>query len=468
MRWSWRADLPPFILDALLEGSLVGVAYAALEIMGTRTGAPLSLVEFWIAAAAGLALVRLRPRKLGRALWIAAPAVFAGALGWLSDPAAYATLTVLKDPLDAFFLNPAGWLLGVAVLRGGVHEETHDEIEVSTRALGYAFPVLAVAWLLHLRAGGAFIGTALVGSTVCVGAGLLAVGFARLRELELLGSDSRVASAWPRIAAGVVVAIAAVAIPIALLSGSSGRDILAALGGPVDGALGGALARLLAPLASLGDSLSAAIGHFLSGIHLPSLFGSGGSEPIRAIPTDNPATESGGSQGTSSVGGSGLSLPLGWLVPAVAVAVVLLAAIRLRRMAAAGPARRVGAPPREERRTEVHAPRWNLHLPAAALHPHVPLRRRPASAAEAYLALLDELAGRGELGWRTAETPQAHAARGGALGLPRRPLGLLAADYELAVYGRVTLADGETARAIGRWRRLRRAAQGLQRRGAPR
>ena len=114
----------------------------------------------------------------------------------------------------------------------------------------------------------------------------------------------------------------------------------------------------------------------------------------------------------------------------------------------------------------MRAPRLNLHLPRLAIVPHVGLPRRPASAAEAYLALLDELAGRGEMGRRPAETPQAHAQRGGTLGLPRRPLGLLAADYELTVYGRAAISERETARAIGRWRQLRRAARGLPRHGS--
>ena len=321
MRWSWRADLLPLVLDALLEGSLVGVAYTAIALLGTSATAPLSLVEFCVVAAAGLVWARLRPRATSRAPWIASAAVLAGAVGWLADPAARTTLAALNNPLSALLVNPAGWLLGVAVLRGAAHEHADDEIETSTRALAYAFPVLAASWLPHLRSGGAFTGPALVGSAVCVAAGLLAIGHARLRELELLGMDSRGGRTWSTVATGVVVAVAALAVPIALVSGTSARDVLTATGGPVSGAIGALLAPLGGPL----TALAAAIGQVLNGIHLPSFFGAGGSAP----PNGSGPGSSGAPSGVPSVGGPapGGSLPVGWLVVAGVVAVVVLLAV---------------------------------------------------------------------------------------------------------------------------------------------
>ena len=79
MRWSWRADPLPVALDALLEGSLVGVPYLAIASGGTSSSAPMSLVEFCLAAAAGLVWARLRPQEAPRALWIGAVALL---LGW--------------------------------------------------------------------------------------------------------------------------------------------------------------------------------------------------------------------------------------------------------------------------------------------------------------------------------------------------------------------------------------------------
>jgi len=273
MRWSWRADLLPVALDGLFEGSLVGVAYLAIASGSARPSAPLSLVEFCFAAAAGVVWARLRPREVPRVLWIAAFTLLAGVLGWLADPAARAALTVHADLPGAISVHPAGWLLGVSVIRGVVHEEAADEIETSTRAFAYAFPVLAASWLLRLGSGGSFVGPALVGSAVCVGAGLLAIGYARLRELELLGSDSRGGHTWPMLATGVVVVVAALAIPTALLTGTSARDVASTVGGPVGGVTG----ALFAPLGNLLASLASALGQLLSGIHLPSLPGLGGS-----------------------------------------------------------------------------------------------------------------------------------------------------------------------------------------------
>jgi hypothetical protein len=43
MRWFWRADPLPLILDGLLEGSLVGVAYLAFMTIPSSAPPPLPL-----------------------------------------------------------------------------------------------------------------------------------------------------------------------------------------------------------------------------------------------------------------------------------------------------------------------------------------------------------------------------------------------------------------------------------------
>jgi hypothetical protein len=458
MRWSWRADLLPVALDGLFEGSLVGVAYLAIASGSARPSAPLSLVEFSFAAAAGVVWARLRPREVPRVLWIAAFTLLAGVLGWLADPAARAALTVHADLPGAISVHPAGWLLGVSVIRGVVHEEAADEIETSTRAFAYAFPVLAASWLLRLGSGGSFVGPALVGSAVCVGAGLLAIGYARLRELELLGSDSRGGHTWPILATGVVVVVAALAIPTALLTGTSARDVASTVGGPVGGVTG----ALFAPLGNLLASLASALGQLLSGIHLPSLPGLGGSGNGSGSAGEGGGGNASGAPGASAVAGSGGSPPLVLVVLLALVGLVVVAAVLaalVRRFAAARPAKPAATRPREERQREIRGPRLTFHLALPAIHPHVASRRRPASAAEAYVALLDELADRGDLARQPAETPRSHADRAGSSALPRVPLGLLAADYQLAIYGRTEISERETARALGRWRHLRLVAR---------
>ncbi len=451
MRWSWRADLLPGTLDALLEGSLVGVVYVALVPPGRDSSAPLSLVEFCVAAAVGLMWSRLRPGRVPRTAWLAALAPGAGLAGWLADPGARSALGAAPDLPAALQLHTAGWLLGVAVIRGAVHEHASEEIETSGRALVYAFPTLAAAWLIHLGSGGAFAGPALVGTAVCVGAGLLAIGHARLRDLGLLGLDTRGGRTWPRLATAVVLAVAAVAIPVALASGTSARDLLSAVAGPVGGPVGGAAGALVAPLNASLAWLGSGLGHLLGAVPWPALPGAG-SRPTRAA----------GAAAPPPAGAPESTTLFGWLVVAAIVVSVVVVGLLFRRLVTSPPEPRPVLPPREERRRQLHRPRLSLHVALPSLRPRFAPRRRPASAAEAYVALLGDLAERGELGRRPAETPRGHAERGGTLGLPRLPLGLLAADYELAVYGRAEISDRETARALSRRGRLRRAARKLR------
>ncbi len=447
MRWSWRAEAVPVGLDALLEGSLVGVVYVALATGATGSSLPLSLVEFWAFAAVGLIWARRRPLEVPRSLWIGVLALVAGLVGWLADPGARASLATLSDPVGALRVHPAGWLLAAAVLRSAAHEQENDEIEACGRALGYAFAALTTSWLLHLGSNDRFVGPALVGSAVCVGAGLLAIAHARLRDLGLLNSDTRGGRVWARLATAVVLVVAAFAIAIALAGGTSARDALAAGAGPV----GGLVAAILAPLGAPIAWLTSASGGILGGLPLPSLPGPGGG-----------GNGGGGSGGLSVPAGPTAAPLLGWLILAAALVAAVILVYRVRRFAGRLPDPRRVAVQREEHRRDLHLPRLTLRLPPLSSPRRSPWRR-PASAAEAYLAVLDDLKPRGELGRRAAETPLAHAERGGTLGLPRMPLGLLAADYELEVYGRARMSVHETGRAVGRWRRLQHVARDLSR-----
>jgi hypothetical protein len=143
------------------------------------------------------------------------------------------------------------------------------------------------------------------------------------------------------------------------------------------------------------------------------------------------------------------------------IAILLL--VRFRRAIPGRPAMPLAAL-NEERHRDPHRPRLNPHLPRPTFLPRFAARRRPTSAAQAYVALLDDLADQGELGRRPDETPRSHAERAGNLGLARLPLGLLAADYELAVYGQAPITERENKRGLARWRRLRKLARRLPRR----
>ena len=449
MRWFSRANIPEVVFDGLLEGSLVGVVYLAIALGGPGSNARLSLVEFWLAAAAGVALARRRPAWLSHIDAVRALALLAGVAGWLADPAARDALTASKLPWDVLATQPAGWLLGIAVLRGGAHRDVDHESETSTRAITFGLPVLAASLLLGLGSGSAFVVPAVVGSTVCVTAGLLSVGRARLQELETLGSVTHGGRTWPILATAVVV-LAALAIPVAVIVATSAPTATTVDVRPAEGAIGSLLAGLGGVLAWL----ASIPGQFLNGAH-------------SSVPRDLPAATPTPTVGPpipilpwSRMSISLRSIPtLLWV--GLGVAVVLLV-VRFRRLVTG---RRVPtlegqrSTPREERHREPFLARLNLHLSRPGIHPRLPWRHSPTSAAEAYVALLADLSDKGDLARKSAETPRSHAGRAGSLGLPHLPLALLAADYELSVYGQTVVSRRETARALGRWRRLRKLAR---------
>ena len=80
----------------------------------------------------------------------------------------------------------------------------------------------------------------------------------------------------------------------------------------------------------------------------------------------------------------------------------------------------------------------------------------PRTAAEAYVALVDDLERHPGVRRGPAETPATHAARLRAEGEAALSLDLLAADYALARYGGIDLPAHEDRRAVDRWRRLRK------------
>jgi hypothetical protein len=152
-------------------------------------------------------------------------------------------------------------------------------------------------------------------------------------------------------------------------------------------------------------------------------------------------------------------------LPVFAIGIVIAAIlllIRFRWVIPERPAAPLPSQLNEERVRNPRRPRLSLHLPRPAFLSRVAVRRhRPTTAAAAYVALLDDLADQGDLARGSAETPRDHVGRTAALGLPHLPLGLLAADYELAVYGQTDITAGETRRALRRWKRLRKLARRL-------
>jgi hypothetical protein len=302
-----------------------------------------------------------------------------------------------------------------------------------------------------MGSGGAFVVPLFVASAVCVVSGLLAIGHARLRELESLGSVTRGGHAWPLISFGIVAAVV-VAIPVALFVGTSTQDALASGAGSV----GAAIRALLAAVGNFLGFLESGIAGLLSG--LPS----GASGPS---PSPMPSSTAAPSPSPLPLPGKSISLPglpaLDWLARAGLVVGAVVLAIRLARLIASRQISLPASATPEERSRGPKVVRFGLHAPRPAFRSPFVRRRHPTSAVGAYVALLDELAGKGELARGSSETPRSHAGRAAGVGLPALPLGLLAADYELEVYGRTAISKSETARALRRWERLRKAAQRL-------
>src|SRR5712691_3783686 len=148
---SWRADplrllgLLPAAFAAVAEGAWIAVLYAALE-SGRIPGepAPLGILAFAVAAAAGIALSRVAGME--RDLIIAAAligTVVAGVIGWLADPAARAVLAAdgVAAGLD---VHPGGWLLGLAFWRGLRHGNPAFDDSVTAGLLQWGLVVVAV------------------------------------------------------------------------------------------------------------------------------------------------------------------------------------------------------------------------------------------------------------------------------------------------------------------------------------
>jgi hypothetical protein len=450
MRWFWRADPATLLLDGLLEGSLVGALYFALATTGSNPTAPLSFPVFWLAAAAGLFAARLPPGQWRDLFSVPALAVVAGLAGWLLEPAARGALIARASPVDLLAIHPAGWLLAVAVLRGAVHSDTQRENDISTDAITFSIPLLALALMLYLGTGHAIAALAPIGVGICIVAGMLSIGLARVREFETTGTAGEGTRVWPAISSGIVV-LAAIGIPIALVVGTVAQEPILAFLRWFAGALVFAATAFQAWIESLITQL----------LHMFST-----SPAASPHPTPTAAPQASDGPRSPYTGNPG---PVPWWadvmgrVLLIGVGVVALVVLQLlaRRWRPGLRARPTAHAVRQERHRGPVLARLHVSLPGRSFRPRLPFRRRPVSAVGAYIALLGELANRGELARGPAETPRSHARRVGHEGLApeQLPLALLAADYQLAIYGQVPISDRETARAIERWQRLRKLAR---------
>ncbi|MFI5261448.1 MAG: DUF4129 domain-containing protein [Candidatus Limnocylindrales bacterium] len=423
-------------LEAAMEGGWLLVVYAGFEVGLMRHPAALGPVEFTLAAALGIWIAR-RPRPWPRAAALAALAGVA-VVGWLADPAVPEALAA-GTPLAALAAHPGGLLLGAAVIRGGRHRDPLDDVEISADLLRYVTPALLVPWLVGAIIPDAalrmeFVSVAWSGTLLFVASGFAALGLGRLRLLGL-SADPRdpTGRTWFLVTAAVPCALVALGVPLAFWFGLRPEDLAEAIARP-GVLLFSILALLIAPPIVAGGVIGSLLG---TGSGAAANQGAGHAGGFPAGPVDS---------------GQLVTLATILLIVVGLMAVVVLRWLR---------------PPQEPvapilRIVEQRA------LVRPARRPRGPLRRPrvpplvPHDAVTAYLATLAALDVEPQLARAPAETPAAHARRLAQAGDDPPPgrQRRLAADYQLARYGRRALTPRETTRALSS-SRLRREPRRL-------
>ena len=143
-------------------------------------------------------------------------------VGWLSDPAARVALTT-QGVIPALGVNVAGWVAGLAVLRG----YAHARLPISASTVGTVFtvgvPCLAVAAILGGMIAEPYRARFLADTTVAVvvfaGASILALAIARLTAIGAgSGFDWRRNPAWVALLVVLVLTTLAIAVPASVAS----------------------------------------------------------------------------------------------------------------------------------------------------------------------------------------------------------------------------------------------------------
>ncbi len=432
-------DLALATLDALVEGAWLSVVYAGFEVALARHPPVLGPLDFALAAAIGIWLARRVP-PLSQVLWVAI-LIAVTLAGWLASPVARETL-LAGQPLQAMAEHAGGFLLGVAVIRGGAHRVAADDDLVLGALLRTALPFLTLPWLAgvimppgELRT--QFAALAFEGTLLFVAAGFVALGLARLRYLGLhLSPFEREGRAWLLVTTGIPLLIVAAALPLAFALGLRPGD------------LGGAM---VAPTSVLLAIVALVMTPVLLGLGLLISLLRGNPGP----PSTLPPVASPGAGLPAEATSSNQTLFLVLLV-LVVVALVLLAVAQWLLGRSQGGAERPAAVLDEHAIVlpQLHVSRPRIRLP----------RRKgaPTDAVSAYLAALATLAPDEQLARQPDETPAAHARRLAAEGADAAGARLrhLAADYQLARYGGRRISARETARALARWRSLRARPRG--------
>jgi hypothetical protein len=433
-------ELGPLSLVILAEAAWLSALAALIQALSGRPTV-LGIVPFAVFVGAGTLAALLLARRLGRRWPLVVPAFVAVAVvvGTLSSTDARAALGVGLGPVVS--AHPAGWLAGVAVLRGVAHARLPVPEDSIARLLAVGVPGLALiaiagtAVVPLYRA--AFQAELLAAVLVFVVAATVALALTRLTDIGHDGGfDWRRNPAW----IGLVLVVLAVAITATVALTTVGASLIQVLAGVTVGVL--VIVALSAGLER--GALKLAIGLIVFQLAIYLLVA--GLRPGGPVP-ELPASESGtgGETDASRV----LTLGVGGVVLlAAVVAIVVLATIWMRRTRTP-----IEDPVHESRTIDRGA---LTDTPAAGRRRNRRRRREPHDASAAYVALMADLDRHPSVRRAAAETPAEHASRLRAEERAGLMLDLLAADYALVRYGGKDLSAREHQRALGRWRSLRR------------
>jgi uncharacterized protein YfiM (DUF2279 family) len=436
------------VVQCLAEGGLLAVVAAAIQAL---FGEVPIIGPFEFAILAGIGMAWARRQRWRTPAWEAFGLPFlvigAGTLCWILAPEVRVALAG-GNVQDALGSNPGGWIGAVAVYRGSVHRAREADEEIQDNVMRVGLPVLAIAWLVGAVAArnvspgvqDAFTAVAFIGSMVFVGAGVLALGLARLAAVR---GDGPGGGSWFGFALAVALGVTVLGVPAALLLGVPLEMLVVALVAPIR-VIGALFVLLLSPIILL----AALFVDMAQGI-LPAGFGAG---TIRL-----PTIDVGIQQPDSPIAGILFYVLFGLLVLLELGAVLLYLLWRWHdRRQLASLLSEVG----EERQTVFE----RMPRPPRAPRPVDPTPRDRHDPVGAYLLALEALAADDRWARRPAETPRRHLDRvGGTVGTPiGRELGRLAAAYQLIRYGGRRLGVHEQARSAGRLDRLERAIRQMR------
>lgn len=440
MRSTWSAErVLALVAAASLEGAWITLLYVAFQWPTPSHILHLGIGHLAAGALVGVVLarqIRQWPQRQYAATVIGAAIIAAGVGAWL----AIAPDLRPDEVVNGVLVNPGGWLLGLALLRGTAHADVAAEAEVARRVLDRGMIGLVAFWVVatgsDLVHNQTFAAAAFAATLTFISAGLLSVGLGRLSDLEVEASDSA-RPRWIALLLGVSGLVLLVGIPLAAVLGLPLESALAGIVGPLAPLVAAFFILLAVPIGLLLEAFAALLRSLPHGHPLPSVA---------------PALASAASHHQALPPGPAPDLTwLLWIgvVAGVALALAVIAWF-VRR-----PEIVIAAEPAEEvREAEPIDVGFGLRLPRLRLGRR--WRRSPRNAIEAYRYALDSLVGREEAR-RHGETPREHAIRVQPTGMGPS-LGRLAADYQLVALAGRTLTNAEERRALHRWRRITRGS----------